>query len=193
MVRGDRENKIYAGFPFVLPTLVHFGEVVVIAFPGINLTRTRTQLSNSCSRFQQAMRPLCRQRRRCVYEFLAANCEFSVTATLLILFSIFLVLVSWCYPQKTSETLSALCPISCHSSWSPLITCSIPLMSPHWAIHSQAHNSPALANMLNDAVSGPALGTRDTAGKDTGKVPPLSLGIYSTDKDRINTRMSATI
>lgn len=152
MVREGGETQCYLLF---CPLWFISVERWLFSFPGTSLIWTRTWLSSSCSRSQHARKPLCKQTRSSIHEFLTENCEFSVTVPFLSLFSIFWqvhVLISWCIPKRLQRPFLLCAQFSWHSSRSTLITCLIPLMFPCWAIHHQAHDSLPSANTLNDCV-----------------------------------------
>lgn len=152
--------------PFLLfgPLWFILVKLWLFSFPGTNLT----WLANSCCHSQHATKPLCGQSRSCIYEFLAENCEFSVTILFLILFSILLDKFVYSFPdvsQTTSGNLPALSPIFMAS----IMVSSNPLLDA-MNVSSQGHLPPCTCglcsdNTLMDSVPGPVFGTRDTAGK----------------------------
>lgn len=125
--------------PFLLfcPRWFILVKLWLFSFPGTNLT----SLANSCCHSQYATKPLCGQSRSCIYEFLAENCEFSVTILLLLLFQFYLTSLYThflMYPKRLQGTF-LLCPqFSWHPSWWALIPGLMPWMFPHGAIHRLA-------------------------------------------------------
>lgn len=102
MVRGHRENKCYF-FLLFCPLWFILVKLWLFSFPD-----TSTWLTNSYSASQHATSH-CTRSRSCIYEFLAENCEFSVTATFLILFSIFLDKRMYSFPDVSPKDFRDPC------------------------------------------------------------------------------------
>lgn len=130
-VESEETREINAAFPFVLPTLVDFGEAVFVF-----ISRDSPDLAAVLA---AAVIPSMQQ-SHWIYEFLAKNCEFRVTVTFLILFSTFLDKFIYAFPgvsQMTSGTLPALSPIFMAS----ITVNSNPLVDP-MNVSSRGHPPP---------------------------------------------------
>lgn len=128
MGRGHRENKCC--FSFVFPPRFILVDLWLFSFPD-----TSTWLSNSYSASQHATSH-CTRSRNCIYEFLAKNCEFGVTVTYLILFSIFLDKYMYSFPDVSSKDFRDPC-------------CSVPNFTAFIMVNS---------NHLLDPTNVPSLG-----------------------------------
>lgn len=96
-VWAEDTGKINAVFLLFSPLRFILVDLWLFSFPD-----TSTWLSNSYSASQHATTHCTRSRNR-IYEFLAENCEFGVTVTYLILFSIFLDKYMYSFPDVSSK------------------------------------------------------------------------------------------